>query len=82
MKTTVEIHDQLFLRAKRHARETGRPLRAVIEAGLRRVLAESQASRSYEWPDLSVGDASEPDPLETWSWQDLRHLIYEDRSEP
>ena len=82
MKTTVEVHDQLLLRAKRHARETGRPLRAVIEAGLRRVLDESAASRSYEWPDLSVGDPNDPDPLETFSWQDLRHLIYEDRSEP
>ena len=27
MKTTVDIHDELLVRAKRHAKETGRPLR-------------------------------------------------------
>ena len=35
MKTTLDIHDELLARAKRHARATGRPLRAVVEDGLR-----------------------------------------------
>ncbi len=35
------------------------------------------ASRSrYRLPDMSVGDANAADPLETYSWQDLRGLIY------
>ena len=33
MKTTLDIHDELLLRAKRHAKETGRPLRALVEDG-------------------------------------------------
>lgn len=30
----------------------------------------------YELPDRSVGDANSSNPLESWSWQDLRDEIY------
>ena len=76
VKTTLEIQDQLIARAKRYARRTGRPLRAVVEEGLRRVLSDAARPTSYELPDCSVGDPDAPDPLETWSWQDLRDEIY------
>jgi len=76
MKTTVEISDALLVRAKRHARSVGRPLRALIEDGLRHVLADGPARKSYELPDLSVGDPRGPNPLEAMSWQDLRDEIY------
>lgn len=76
MKTTIDIHDELFMRAKRHARETGRPLRAVVEDGLRRVLSPSHSGHSYVLPDLRVGDPAAADPLEQYSWPELRELIY------
>ena len=76
MKTTVEISDALFVRAKRQAQRTGKPLRGLIEEGLRRVLDESSASARYRLPDRSVGRAGAPDPLERLSWQDLRDEIY------
>ena len=38
-KTTPDIHDALLDRAKRHAKKIVRPLRAVVEDGLRQVLA-------------------------------------------
>ena len=76
MKTTLEIQDELLLRAKRHARNTGRPLRAVVEEGLRQVLSTTTPQPRYQLPDLSVGKAGEPDPLEAYSWQDLREIIY------
>ena len=57
MKTTLDIHDALLDRAKRHAKKTGRPLRAVVEDGLRQVLAVSVSPHDYQLPDLSVGDA-------------------------
>ena len=75
MKTTLDIHEELLTRAKRHAKETGRPLRAVVEEGLRRVLVTAGPSH-YKLPDLRVGDANAPDPLATYSWPDLRELIY------
>ena len=76
MKTTIEIQDELLARAKRHAKLTGRPLRAVVEDGLRQVLASPTRQEHYVLPDLSVGEAGGHDPLETYSWQDLRDEIY------
>ena len=75
VKTTLDIHDELLTRAKRHAKETGRPLRAVVEEGLRCVLA-APAPVAYTLPDLRVGDPEEADPLERYSWPELRELIY------
>ena len=76
MKITLNIHDALLDRAKRYAKKTGRPLRAVVEDGLRQVLAVPVSPHNYQLPDLSVGDATGIDPLEAYSWQDLRGMIY------
>ena len=75
MKTTLDIHDELLARAKRHAKETGRPLRAIVEDGIRRVV-EAAPHPPYKLPDLRVGAADAPDPLATYSWPELRELIY------
>lgn len=80
MRTTIDIRDDLLTRAKRHARRTGRPLRAVVEDGLRRVLDAPTVRRRYRLPDLRMGDPRSSDPLEAYSWQDLRDLIYGDPS--
>ena len=76
MKTTIDISDVLLERAKRHARKSGKPLRALVEDGLRRVLEVEPGRSRYQLPDLSVGEAAGPNPLETLSWQDLRDEIY------
>lgn len=82
MKTTIDIHDELLGRAKRHARDRGESLRAVVEEGLRLVLATSESSGEYRLPDLSVGDPSGKDPLEAYSWQDLSEIIHEQPEQP
>ena len=76
MKTTLDIQDALLDRAKRYAKRVRRPLRAIVEDGLRRVLTERSVADAYVLPDASVGDPSATDPLETLSWQDLREEIY------
>ena len=76
MKTTIDIHDELLSRAKRHARGAGVPLRAVVEEGLRLVLQAPQPAEGYRMPDLGVGDPNGDDPLEAYSWQDLSEIIY------
>ncbi|HVL90006.1 MAG TPA: DUF2191 domain-containing protein [Actinomycetota bacterium] len=76
MKTTIDIADSLLARAKRHARKVGKPLRAVVEEGLRRVLDAPSEPRGYKLPDMSVGRPGDPNPLEAMSWQDLRDEIY------
>ena len=82
MKTTIEIHDELLARAKRHARETGGTLRSLVESGLRIVLSAPATSEPYRLPDLSVGDPTDDDPLEAYSWQDLSEMIHEHPGEP
>jgi hypothetical protein len=78
MKTTVEIHDQLFARAQRKARRDGRTMRSLIEEGLRRCLDEDPQPKGerYRLPDQSVGDPKGPNPLESMSWPELRDEIY------
>lgn len=77
MKTTIDIQDHLLAGAKRHAKKTGRPLRAVVEDGLRMVLDASRTpTRAYRLPDLSTGDPCGEDPLEAYSWQDLSEVVY------
>jgi hypothetical protein len=76
MKTTIEIRDDLLVRAKRLAKRTGRPLRAVIEDGLRRVLTDAPKRPAYKLQDRSVGEPGRTDPLEAFSWQELRDEIY------
>ena len=76
MKTTIDIQDTLLLRAERYARRNGRPLRAVVEEGLRLVLSTPVTRSRYRLPDVSVGDPDGPDPLEAYSRQDLRDMIY------
>ena len=78
MKTTLDLHDELLVRAKRHARDTGSTLRAVVEDGLRQVLHAASSPRTYVLPDLRAGDAGAGDPLEQYAWPDLRELIYGD----
>ena len=73
----IEIHDELLIRAKRHARKTGRSLRAVVEDGLRLVLEAPPIPSRYTLPDLRVGDPNSPDALEGKTWPEVRELIYE-----
>jgi hypothetical protein len=79
VKTTVEIPDALLERARLHARRSGRPVRALIEEGLRLVLQTASASVDYHLPDRSVGVPGASNPLEAMSWQDLRDEVYAGR---
>jgi Arc/MetJ family transcription regulator len=76
MKTTIDINDSLLARAKRHARKTGKPLRVIVEEGLRHVLESQQERSAYKLPDRAAGAPGGPNPLERYTWQDLRHEIY------
>ena len=76
MQTTIDIRDDLLAQAMRHAERKGLPLSAVIEDGIRRVLANSPTQNNYSPPDLSVGDPDDPDPLKSYSWRELRDMIY------
>ena len=78
MKTTLDIHDDLLTRAKLHAQETRRPLRAVVEEGLRLVLSKETRPERYILPDRSYGGPDIHDPLASYTWPELRDIIYGD----
>lgn len=48
MRTTLEIPDDLFRRAKTRAASEGAPLREIVEAGLRLYLAGRARPRNYK----------------------------------
>lgn len=76
MKTTIDINDDLLSRARKLARRSGKPLRAIVEEALRLSLAQAQSMREYRLPDRSICKPDAPDQLERLSWQDLRAEIY------
>jgi hypothetical protein len=85
MKTTVEVPDDLYRRAKVEAALRGRKLKDLIEEGLRLVLAAPRKrrrrpslaklmKRARGAIDSGVRDlASNPDHLAGFGRDDLRH---------
>lgn len=76
MKTTLELDEQLLADAREYARRTGQLLSAVVEEGLRSVLATGEPEAGYRLPDRSVGDATGDDPLEAFSPDQIRDIAH------
>ena len=77
MKTTIEISDPVLNDARRLAAREGVTLRALVELGLRRLIAEKKGATrfrlrraSYKGNDLQAG-------LQGASWERLREMAYE-----
>ena len=80
MKTTIEISPALFAEAKRHAQAEHTTLKALIEAGLRRVLAEKKQDKpAFKLRDGSVGGNGLTPEFQNAPWEKFRDAIYEDR---
>jgi hypothetical protein len=56
MKTTIELPEDLFRQAKRHALEQGTTLKALMEAGLRQslVMPKQNRSKPYQFPVITA----------------------------
>ena len=61
MKTTLELPDELLIEAKKKAAEERRPLRALVEEGLRMVLRKPQARRRRKVTLVTVKGGLAPD---------------------
>jgi len=79
MKTTVDIPDPLLAEARRAADREGTTLRALVEAGLRRVLAERRPKAApFRLRDASFrGEGLQPGV--SGDWDALRAAAYEGR---
>lgn len=79
MKTTVEIPNALLDEARRIAERERTTVRALIEAGLRRVLAERRQRRRFHLRRASFKGKGLQPHVAGGSWERLRELAYEGR---
>lgn len=80
MKTTVEISDALLTKVKRKVRNEGTTLRALVEEGLRRVVAEGEAPpRPFRLRRASFRGEGLAEGGNDLSWAAIRDRIYEGR---
>ena len=78
MKTTIEVSDALFSSAKEFASRSQTTMRALVEEGLRRVLADSQAKvkPAFKLKDASVrGKAVLISDPRRWQQMEEAHVI-------
>lgn len=79
MKTTVEIADSLLRAAKKLAARERTTVRALVEEGLRRVVAERKERTSFSLRRATFqGNGLQPEVREG-SWERIRDLAYEGR---
>ena len=77
MKTTIELSDALLTEAKRVARREGTTLKALVEQGLRRTLAERKTRRRFTLRDASVGGQGLSPDVKAGGWDAIRDLSYQ-----
>jgi CRISPR/Cas system-associated protein Csm6 len=79
MKTTVEIPDALLEEARKLAAREGTTVRALVEAGLRRILAERKRTGAFRLRKASFkGDGLQPQVAGV-SWEGIRDMAYQGR---
>jgi hypothetical protein len=79
MKTTIEISDTLLREVRRVAAREGVTLRALVERGLHRVVAETKRGEAFKLRRASFkGKGRQPDFRDA-SWEELRDLTYRGR---
>ena len=79
MKTTLDISDPLLREAKKIATRDRTTLRALVEQGLRKVIAERKAGRAFKLRIVTFkGDGLVPE-LRDADWEKIRDLAYEGR---
>jgi hypothetical protein len=79
MKTTIDIPEALLDEARKVASRDGVTVKALVEQGLRRVLAERKRKRAFRLRKATFkGNGLQPG-VEESSWARIRELAYEGR---
>ena len=81
MKTTIEIPDPVLAQARRLAEQRGTTLRALVEEGLRKVVAESRQHKGFRLRKASFKGKGLQGQAAGRGWEILREMAYEDREE-
>ena len=79
MKTTIEISDTLLEEAKRLAAKEGTTVRAFVEQGLRRIIAERKSKSTFHLRKASFKGKGLQVGVEDATWERVREMIYQGR---
>lgn len=79
MKTTIEISDALMEQARRLAARENTTLRALVEQGLHKVIADKKRAAGFRLRRASFkGEGLQPEVREA-GWERIREMAYEGR---
>jgi hypothetical protein len=78
MRTTVDLPDSLFERAKRTAAKRGITLRRLVEDAVRRYVTEPKPD-AFQLEDVSFKGTGLAPELDWSEWGRIRDLAYEGR---
>jgi len=81
MKTTIELPDPLLAQARRYASARKMTMKALIEQGLRKVMAEKKAEQPFKLRDGSFkgGNGMTPE-YQNATGEEKLQIIYGDRA--
>ncbi len=79
MKTTIEIPNSLLEEARKLASQEGTTVRALVETGLRRVLAERKKRGTFKLRNASFNGKGLQPGVADASWERIREMAYEER---
>ena len=79
MKTTIEISDSLLDEAKKLAAKEGTTIRAYVEQGLRRVLAERKIRGVFRLRKATFKGKGLQPGVQDATWERIRETIYQGR---
>jgi len=79
MKTTVEIPGSLLEAARKAAAEEGTTVRALVEEGLRKVLAERRSGEPFRLRKATFRGQGLQARVADAGWDRIRELSYEGR---
>jgi CRISPR/Cas system-associated protein Csm6 len=79
MKTTIEISNSLLEEAKKLAAKEGTTVRAFVEQGLRKVVAERKSRGVFRLRKAAFKGKGIQPGIEDATWERIRETIYQGR---
>ena len=79
MKTTIEISDSLLEETKRLAAKEGTTVRAFVEQGLRRIVAERKSRGVFRLRKATFKGKGLQPGVQDATWERMRETIYQGR---
>jgi hypothetical protein len=79
MKTTVEVPQTLLDEARKLVSQEGTTLRALVEEGLRRVIAERRHAEAFRLRHATFKGTGLQAGVAGMPWERLRDMAYEGR---